>query len=591
MSCDKRLRLLRNKIALAFLVAGMFMTPASPARSADMADAMIAQGLNEGLRKHIFLDLRDINVVDVLKFLAMEGSINIVTSRNVQGRSTLLLRDVSIGDALEIIVISNSLAYDIKGEIIYVMTEDEYQLLYGKKYNDKRRIRTRSLQYAKPSYALSALEAVQSAIGKIIIDEETGTVIMMDTETELDKMDKLLNGIEGKVLTKTFTLQYADALEVEGQLKVKIEGNAVGSVYSDERSNQVIVTAYPDRMAEVEKVVQALDVKTKAVMIDARILQLTLNPTYDFGLDYQKNFAKSDREALRSLVFRNAFDIATTVSTASSFGSVGQIAVGNASLDEFEAEVKLQEQVQNTKVLASPKLMILNREEARINIGDKVPYVVTTTTGTGTNVSISEEIKFIDVGLLLIVRPIINDEGYITMNIRPEISSQTSTLTTPANATIPQVNTTFIETSVIVKDGVTVILGGLRRDDFTENTRGIPYIQNVPWLGRFFQSREDTLKKTEIVIFLTPTIVTGGVNYTYDPLDIKREQATSLIPPVINSRPVVGRRYGEPIDIKREPETPQEIDHALPGTEKVPMAIAGQSLEIKRSGIGGHSAS
>jgi len=512
----------RNYKILFFAAAlSVLVFPCSDLR-ADMADVMVEKGLNEGLKKKIFLDLRDINVVDVLKFLALEGNINIVTSRNVQGRSTLLLRNVSIGDALEIIVVSNTLAYDIKGEIIYVMTEDEYFQLYGQNYNDKKKMKIRTLQYAKPSYALTALQSVQSAIGKVIIDEETGKVIMIDTPDKLIEMELLLDSMEEKMLTAVFDLQYADAKDVETQLRTKLESKNVGAIMGDPRSNQIIVTAYPGRLDEVKELVRALDKRVKAVSVEARILQLTLNPTFDLGIDWQKAFTGSSKAALKNLSFRSAFPIDALVSSAADLNSVGQIAAGNISEDEFSFELKALKGIENTKVLANPRLMILDRQEARINIGDKIPYVVTTTTGTGNNVSISEEIKFIDVGLLLVVKPVINEDGYVTMSIRPEISSRTGNLTTPAGATIPQVNTTFLETSVVVKNGVTIILGGLRRDDFTESTQGVPYMMDVPVLGGLFKSRDESSKKTEIVIFLTPKIFEGDEDYTGQPLQIKR---------------------------------------------------------------------
>lgn len=513
------------KKAFKILVLGMFVGLLSApvaVRANNMAEQMIAKGLNEGLRKNIFLDLRDINVIDVLKFLALEGNINIVTSRTVQGRSTLLLRDVSIGDALEIIVVSNNLAYDIKGEIIYVMTEDEYFQLYGKNYNDKREIETRKLKYAKPSYVLAALQSIQTAIGKVIIDEETGKVIMIDTAEKIVEMNALLDQMEESLETVVYDLQYANAKDIESQLKSRLESSNVGNIMGDSRSNQIVVTAYADRLDEIMDLIKQLDKRVKAVAIDARILQLTLNPTYDFGIDWQKNFSHSKHKQLRNLSFRSAFPIDSLVSSSSNIPSVGFLSFGDISVNEFQIELKAMREIQNTKVLANPKLMILNREEARINIGDKIPYVVTTTTGTGNNVSISEEIKFIDVGLLLVVRPVINDEGFITMSIRPEISSQTGTLTTPAGATIPQVNTTFLETSVIVKDGVSVILGGLRRDDLNQNSQGIPYVMDVPVLGNIFKSRNESLQKTEIVIFMTPKIVDGTTDYTGEPIDIKR---------------------------------------------------------------------
>ncbi len=518
------MRPLNHFISAVLFTALLVPAPFPRSSSADMADLMIEQGLNKGLKKTIFLDLRDINVVDVLKFLALEGSINIVTSKNVQGRSTLLLRDVSIGDALEIIMVSNNLAYDIKGEIIYVMTEEEYFQLYGRNYNDKKKIQTRTLEYAKPSHALTALQSIQSAIGKVIIDEETGKIIMIDTVEKLAEMNALLDKMEEKMETKVVNLQYASAKDLESQLRSRLESKNVGNIMADVRSNQLVITAYPERMTEVVALIRSLDKKIKAVSVEARILQLTLNPTFDAGIDWGKTFSGSKNETLRSLSFRNAFPIDSRVSSAANLSSVGQIAMGNLTDDEFSLEIKAMKEVVHTKVLANPRLMIVNREEARINIGDKIPYVVTTTTGTGNNVSISEEIKFIDVGLLLVVRPVINDDGYITMSIRPEISSRTTSLTTPAGAVIPQVNTTFLETTVIVKDGVSIILGGLRRDDYTTDNKGLPHLMDVPVLGHLFQSRNESLQKTEIVIFLTPKITDGSVNYTGDPIDILRDK-------------------------------------------------------------------
>lgn len=475
-----------------------------------------------GLNKKIFLDLRDINVVDVFKFMALQGGLNIVTSKNIQGRSTLLLKNVTIQDALDIIVISNQLAYEIKNGIIYIMTEEEYLQVYGKNYNDKKEVSTRTLRYAKPAYVMTALQSIQSALGKVVIDEETGTVIMIDTDEKLFQMNALIDEMEGKIETRVINLQYANAKDIETQLKAQLEAKSVGSVTADTRSNQLIVSAYPGRMNDVLPMVKALDKKTKGVLVEGRILQLTLNPKYDYGIDWEKAFKRGGSEMLKSLNFRGAFPINTAVSTSTTLSTVGKIAVGDIDGDDFTVQIKALREVDNTKVLANPRLMILDRQEAKINIGDRIPYVVTTSTGTGNNVSVSEEIKFIDVGINLMVTPVINDDGYITMKIRPEISSRTGTLTTPTNNQIPLVNTTFVESSVIVKDGVTIILGGLRRDELTENTKGIPRLMDVPVMGNLFKARRDSTRKTEIVILITPRIVSGGQNVVDEPLAIKK---------------------------------------------------------------------
>lgn len=480
----------------------------------------IPEKVQVGLDKSIFLDLRDINVVDILKFLALQGNLNIVTSKNVQGRSTLVLRDVRIQDALDIIVISNQLAYEIKDEIIYIMPEEEYVQIYGKTYNDKRRIATRTLKYAKPSYVSTTLQAVQSSIGKVIVEEDTGTVIMIDTAEKLLQMNKLLDDMENQVETAVVSLQNAKVADIEAQLKLRLDAKSVGTVTSDERSNQLVISAYPGRMKEILEIIKSLDKPSKAVLLEVRILQLTLKPSYDQGISWEKTFQQTEKSILDTTDFQGLFPI-DTAAGAGPVTHFGKLLVGNLTADDFTIEIKALKQVQNTKVLANPRIMVLNNQEAKINIGDRVPYVITTTTGTGNNVSVSEEIKFIDIGLLLNVTPTINDDGYITLNIRPEISSQTGSLTTPTNNIIPIVNTTSLESQLIIKNGVTVIMGGLRRDDLTQDTRGFPVLMDMPVVGNLFKSRNETLTKTEIVILITPKIVRGDKNVTDQPLAIK----------------------------------------------------------------------
>ncbi len=477
---------------------------------------VVSPEMEQKLEKTIFLDLRDINVVDVFKFIAVQGNLNVVTSKNVQGRSTLVLKNVKIRDALDILVVSNALAYEVRENIIYIMSEDEYTQTRGKSFNDKRKVLTRTLIYAKPTYVVTALQAIQSALGKVVVDEDTGTVVMIDTSEKLMQMNALLDQLEHKLDTKVIRLQYANAKEIETQLKPSIDAKGVGTIMADERSNQLILSAYPGRMEGLLPTVTALDRQTKAVLIEARILQLTLNPTYDYGINWEKLF-----RSYNGLDFKGSFPINSTSTGTSAGTNFGQVAIGNVGTDEIVADIRFLKQVTNTKVLANPRVMILNHQESKINIGDRIPYVVTTTTGTGTTASVSEEIRFIDVGINLAVTPTINDDGYITMKIRPEISSRTGDLTTPTKNIIPLVNTTYIDTSVIVKDGVTIILGGLKRDDVSEKKKGVPYLMDMPWVGGAFKNRSDSITRTEILVFITPKIVSGGKDVVDENIAIK----------------------------------------------------------------------
>jgi type II secretory pathway component GspD/PulD (secretin) len=464
--------------------------------------------MKEKLSRKISLDLRDMNIIDVFKFFAVKGGFNILTSKNIEGRATLLLNDVSIKDALEIILIANDLAYIKRSGIIYVMTGAEYLAMYGKKFGDNSKVKIVYLKYAKPSYVLTALQNIRSNFGKIVIDEATGTVVMVDTEEKIKDMEKAINEMEYKTETKVIKLQYAKAETVASQLKSKLDAATVSSMQADERSNQIIVTALPGRMAEIEDIIKALDTKTKVVLLEASILQITLNPAYDKGVNWEVALKRSNSSLLRTLDFTGAFPIASAISGATNL-TWGKMAVGDVNIQDFTTAITALKQVKATKLLANPRIMVVNNQEAKIHIGDTVPYVTSTTTGTGDTATTTEAVNWINVGIQLVVTPTINDNGLVSIKIKPEISSKIDDYITPKGAKIPIVNTTLVETAVMVKDGNTVIIGGLVKNDKSSVKRGIPGLMSAPIIGGLFSNTSDAITNSEIVILITPKIVYG----------------------------------------------------------------------------------
>ncbi len=458
------------------------------------------------MMRKIALDVRDMNIVDVIKFLAMKGDFNVIISPAVDGRTTVLLDNVAIKDALDIVVVSNKLAYSIQNDIVQVMTSVEYEAMFGKQFGDKTVVETLHLQYAKPSYVLAALDNIKSNVGKIVIDEDTGSLVLIDTPESIAKMKKVVLDIEQPLETVVYNLQYAKADVVADKLRMRIDAKSVGSITADERSNQLVVRVFPGRKDEIEKVVRHLDEPTKEVLIEARILQVILKPTYDTGIDWSyllHNKTLGDFKTSSSMI-----DTSTSNNLNSNFG---QLAIGTVDVNKFVAQIKMMNQVSDTKILSSPKILAINNEEARIHIGDTVPYIISTTVGTA-NPVISEDVRFIDVGLKLNVTPTINDDGMVTLRLAPEISSVVAKVDS-AKGGIPQVNKTEIETTVMVEDGTTIVLAGLRKDDKAHVKKGVPILGDMPWLGKLFSSESDSMTSTEIVIFITPHIMTGKENY------------------------------------------------------------------------------
>ena len=474
----------------------------------------------EGSKKLVSIDLRDSDIVDVLKFLAQKGKFNIFVSPAVKGRVTLYLEQVSIADILNIVLLSNNLGYYDKHGIVYIMTQEEYRVRYGQDYGDAREVRMIKLKYASPSQVFKMLDPTKSKVASIIVDEQTGTIILMEVSEKLQFMLKIVEELDQPPQTKVFDLSYSKAADVQTLLNAKLGSKGVDSISADTRSNQIIVTALPDRMKEIEEMVRRLDRKTREVAIDTQIVKIDLTDNYQQGIDWRYIF---NQGLLEPLDFKVTLPSSSS-NIASTFGSIGYSKF--TALGGFTGLLKYLKIFGDTHILASPRITEIEGEEAKILIGSREAYVTsTTTTGTGTS-TVSENVSFIDVGISLSVSSLINKEGYVTMKIKPEISSVREFLTTPSKNKIPIVDTTQAETRLMVKDGTTIILGGLRKNQKQAISQQLPGLSNLPIAGHLFKNHDTALTQSELVVFLTPHLIEGDKNMSLeDKLDVKGIQA------------------------------------------------------------------
>ncbi len=471
------------------------------------------ESLDDRLARQITLDVRDMNIVDILKFLALKGDFNVVISPTVEGKTTVLLHNVGIKDALDIVIISNRLAYHLENNIVQVMTAAEFEGIYGKKFSDKTEVAVIHLQYSKPSYVLAALDNMKTNIGKIIIDEDTGSVVLIDTPQSIEGMKAAIKQLEKPLETMIYGLKYAKADVIAEKLRSRIDAKAVGSITADERTNQLMVRVFPERRKEVEKIISELDSPTKEVLIVARILQIVLKPKYDVGIDWNLDFRNSPDPTLRKLSLNNTYLNENGLTSGDNLKNLfGKVGVGDFTQDQFQLAIRALQQVSDTKILSNPQILVTNNEEAKIHIGDTVPYIISTVNGTGDNAITSEDVRFIDVGLKLDVTPIINDDGIVTMRLRPEISNVVGRLESSKGG-IPQVNKTEVETTLMVRDGMTIVMAGLRKEDKSHVKKGLPVLMNIPYLEKFFSRTTDSIESTEVVILITPHIVKSDDSY------------------------------------------------------------------------------
>jgi type IV pilus assembly protein PilQ len=496
------------------------------------------------------LDIKGMDILDVFRLLSMRGNMNIIAGKNVSGKVTLFLKSVDVWDAFEMIIAANALAYEKRNNIIYVMTERDYELIYGRQYEDRRIVKSVKLKHVTAAEVAKAVTQIKTNIGKVIADEISETIVLMDIPEVVLKMEKLIQQLDMPLTTKVYSIQYAKARDLEDKVSEMLTSN-LGSLRIDERTNKIAITDLESKIPIFDKVIDAFDEKHKEVIIEAKILQVTLNDDYNTGINWDAVFTKmnSSMHQIASLgVSLKYGDQQSIIPTTSSTGRGGALQIGNLATEGYQAVIQAMKEYGRTNLLSAPRIVALNNEEASILVGTNQPYATRTISqgsgGTG-NIE-AENVTFIDLGIKLMVTPSINDEGFVTMKIKPEVSSSIGDFVIASSGNmIPIVKTTTTETTVMVKDGSTILIGGLIEENERESIREVPGLADIPLLGNLFRSRtigsgdSTTPEKTELVIFLTPHIITGeeandlasvdkiAQNLAVDNRDIERSPSVS----------------------------------------------------------------
>lgn len=514
----KRLSLLRIIAVAAVLfftlTARVSAEEKSPAEETTVKESAEAQeeGGGTGLSKKISLDLRGLDIIDTLKFLGKQGDLNIVATKNVSGKVTLFLNEVSIADILDIILLTNKLAFERKGEVIIVMTEAEYEALHGQKYMSNRQTKTIALKYSDAKRVGTILGNLRSTVGKVIVDSATGVIILIDTPEKIKEMEEAVKLVDlptvNRIIpttTETFELEYAKVADIKGEISNALTPD-IGTLRADERTNKLVVTDLPHNIEIIRNLIAAFDDKTKSVLVEAKIIEVTLNDDYASGVNWQKLMGGTD-----DLTFTGSFPFVSPASTSSSF----KAEIGTFASDKYEFAIELIKSVGRMETISAPHIVVCNNQEAKFMVGVREAYVTSTVTTGEVTTTTSENVEFIDVGVTLYVTPTINKGGFIRMHIKPEISSVNDTLETTEGNIIPIVATANVETDVLIQDGRTIIIAGLMKSVDDKDSSRVPILGNIPFLGTAFKKVSDITEKTELVIFLTPRIISGEEDIIY----------------------------------------------------------------------------
>lgn len=291
-------------------------------------------------------------------------------------------------------------------------------------------------------------------------------------------------GFSEKV-TKVFKLMNSEPAEVKKSLNLLVGGN---SIRVDDRTNSLIITAYKSQIPQIERVINKLDRAKKQVVLQARIEEISRDELEKMGIDWSFDTLKligNDGKAMKTLEM---------------FGE----SVDNATV-RYSSILDLLESNNKADLLANPQIATIDGKTASIKIGDQVPIVTTDVDSDGSK---SSTVEFKDVGINLKITPRVTNNNKIVVKVRPEVSTVTGyTDTTPE---YPIVSTRTAETNVRIQDGKTFAIGGLIKDEEIKAMSKVPLLSELPILGKLFQSESTEIAKRELIIFITPKIISDG---------------------------------------------------------------------------------
>jgi type IV pilus assembly protein PilQ len=334
--------------------------------------------------------------------------------------------------------------------------------------------------------------------GNIIIIKGKGK-FKSQAEEEQEIKKTLSNSIE--LRTETFSINYADIVTISNQFKsLKTER---GVIAQDPRTNKVIVKDIPAALDDMRRLLQQLDVPEKQVMIEARIVEATSTFSQSIGINWGIHY----RDGSASLLGINSADTnfggsVATVPTTSGVGTASGMATGISfgsltSNIQLDMRLNAAASVGLVRIISTPKVATLNNKTAKISQGQQIPY-------QNSSANTGPVTQFIEAALALEVTPHVNANGTISLKIDAKNDSPGAV---PTGATAPAINKKEAVTEMLLRDGETTVIGGIYVDNDSDEDDGVPFLMDIPFIGKFFKDNTKSKTKTELLIFITPRIL------------------------------------------------------------------------------------
>ncbi|HSO71447.1 MAG TPA: secretin N-terminal domain-containing protein, partial [Thermodesulfobacteriota bacterium] len=268
-------------------------------------------------------------------------------------------------------------------------------------------------------------------------------------------------------------------------------------IIPDEVTNTIVILATPDDYALMFETIQKIDIVPRQVMIEVMIAEVTLGDDLRFGIEWSIK-SKIDK-GFMSMGFNTGLD--RTTAQGFTFLGIDRTGLIQGFLQALATESKVN-------VLASPHILAADNREARIQIGNQVPIVTSetpvSTIGT-TGTSVSRSIQYKDTGVILKIKPLINESGLVSLDLSQEVSDYF--LQNIYGSEYPVITKREATTNLVAQDGETIVIGGLIQDNFKRTRAGLPLLSKIPILGWLFSNTTDEEKRTEVIMLLTPLVV------------------------------------------------------------------------------------
>jgi type IV pilus secretin PilQ/predicted competence protein len=459
----------------------------------------------------ITLHVDDLDVRKALEILSREAKVNILVSPGVSGRVTVDLHDKTLDEVLRAIGKLCDVLVHREKDIIYVITPAEQRSAE----EDDLPVRVYHLNYVKSKDVVDMIKPLLSKSG----------TYSMSPDSEIGYPNNFVGAP---------TAGGGGGGGGGGGSTTKAGGNSLAG------GEIVIVQDYEHVLKTIDRVIAQFDVQPIQVLIEAVIVQVTLDKNLDLGVNYAildgsgnalglvgngsiinatAGFTPASVLAGASAGVANTIQSVTTATTGSpttnttttSIGTSGEVngnPVNGFSANTYGLKygwtgknvtgfISALQTRGETRVLAAPRILVLNKQPAEVHLGDQLGYATSIVSQTST----TQQVQFMNIGTQLRLRPFVSSDGMIRMEVHPE----RSTGDIDANG-IPQTNTSEVTTNILIHDGTTVVIGGLMDTEIEKTVAGIPFLMDLPVLGTLFRHTTNTTAKKELVVILTPHI-------------------------------------------------------------------------------------